>query len=117
MSSQLPRDPSSPALRIDERRPHRSARARLHGGVGGSTVLVFAVTTHGTASAIFQTLARHPSLRADTVAARIETIRGSSAGSLTLLVHGDPAALRAALTTFAEQAIPVEVVGHVRARS
>ncbi len=91
--------------------------ARVHDGVGESTVLAFAVTANGVTSAIFQTFSRHTSLRIDMVGANIETIRGTPVGSLTLLVHGDPTALHTALTAFEQQAIPVEVVGHVSAAS
>ena len=73
--------------------------------------MIFAITAGGMASAIFQALTSYAALRAEIVGANIETIRGMSAGSLTLLVKGDPSALHAALSTFERAAIPFEVIG------
>ncbi len=87
------------------------ARSRI--GVGPSTLLTFAISSNDTTRVIFQALSEHRSLRVDIVGANIESVRGRSVGALSLLVHGEPPVIRAALAALDRQGIVVEVVGHV----
>lgn len=93
--------------------PNLIDEARAHSGVGPSTLLTFAISSSDGPSAVFRTLFGQPSLRADVVAASIESARGRSVGSLSLLIHGPPPVIREVIASFEEQAISVEVVGHV----
>jgi D-methionine transport system ATP-binding protein len=87
--------------------------ARAHGGVGPSTLLTFAISANDATRTIFHTLAQRPSLLFDIVGASMEAMRGRSVGSLSLLVHGDPAVIREAVASLEAHAVSVEVVGHV----
>ncbi|NBD08134.1 ATP-binding cassette domain-containing protein [Corallococcus sp. c25j21] len=93
---------------------HLVDEARRHAGVGPSTLLTFAISSTDATSTIFQMLFRYPQLHVDVVGANIESTRGHSTGSLSLLVHGAPAVIQEAIAAFEQQTIPVEVVGHVR---
>ncbi len=93
--------------------PHLIDEARRRSGVGPSTLLTFAISSSDGTSSVFRTLFRYPSLRVDVVSASIESTRGDSVGSLSLLVHGAPPVILEVVAAFEQQTISVEVVGHV----
>ncbi|MBX3263745.1 MAG: ATP-binding cassette domain-containing protein [Labilithrix sp.] len=112
-----PRSPAGARLLTPEspmKLPHDLvSEARRRPGVGPSTLLTFAISSNDATSVIFQTLSRQPSLRLDVVAANIESRGGQSVGSLSVLIHGEPPVIRAALASLEERAVTMEVVGHV----
>ncbi len=91
---------------------HLVSEARSRVGVGPSTLLTFAISSNSTTRDIFHALS---GLRLDVVGANVETMRGRSVGSLSLLVHGEPTLIRQAIAALEQRAITVEVVGHVLA--
>lgn len=112
-----PRSTAGRRLLVPEARmklPHHIvSEARSRVGVGPSTLLTFAISSNDVTSVILRTLAEHTSLRLDIVGANIESMRGRSVGSFSLLVHGEPAVIRQAIAALEQRAVTVEVVGHV----